>query len=446
MHQKGVRVSNPRIYIAISTFLPWVGGAEKQALAQGRVLRERGFEATIITFRYDKAWLSHEIIEGVSVIRVAGMVLGGREKFPRLIQKVLYLIAMMIMAWTLWRHRRRYDVLHVYQLNLLALPTALVCHLAKKPMLVAVRCSGSGKPEALHDEASLIAGPLDATASWLRVDGQTWVDGDLEGLKRMGKHVTQLTHTLLQSINAVVIVLSSRMKSYLAAHDFNLPGMQFIPNGVDIRRFSPLQEHTSLAGRAPVVVCVSKLRYEKGIDVLLQAWHLVCKQLPQSLHARLIIVGDGPIQSQLERMTRELDIADSVEFAGLQSDIPAQLHRGTLAVLPSRWEGMPNALLEAMACGLPCVATRVSGSEDIIQHADNGLLVEPEDYQSMTQALLLLLRDPALAQQYGEAARATIEQHYSLERITDRYVELYRTMVDLKLAIAKNRQTEISLT
>jgi glycosyltransferase involved in cell wall biosynthesis len=221
--------------------------------------------------------------------------------------------------------------------------------------------------------------------------------------------------------------LSSRMKNCLAKYNFDLLDIQLIPNGVDIRRFRPACADTSPEERAQVVVCVAGLRHEKGIDVLLQAWHLVHLQAPQ---ARLIIVGNGPLQSQLERMAEALSIADYVEFAGLQSDIPVQLHRGSVAVLPSRWEGMPNALLEAMACGLACVATRVSGSEDIIEHRVNGLLVEPEDYQSMATALLTLLGNSALVQEYGRAARETVERYYSFEQIMNKYVELYRRITD----------------
>jgi glycosyltransferase involved in cell wall biosynthesis len=149
-------------------------------------------------------------------------------------------------------------------------------------------------------------------------------------------------------------------------------------------------------------------------------------------------VGNGSLQSQLERMAEALSIADSVEFTGLQSDIPAQLHRGSVAVLPSRWEGMPNALLEAMACGIPCVATRVSGSEDIIQHGVNGLLVEPEDYQGMAEALLTLLHNPVLVQKYGSAARKTIERHYSFEQMMDKYVELYQRITCHHGQVAEN--------
>jgi glycosyltransferase involved in cell wall biosynthesis len=424
-------MSNPRIYIVTATFLPAVGGVEKQAFIQGRSLQKRGYEVTIITFRHYKAWPRREMIEGVPVIRVAGMLLEDRWKLPRPLQKLAYLLAILVMGWTLWKHRRYYDILHVYKLTALALLAALVCRLTGKLMLVSVRSAGSSDLVSTYDTTSLLAGPLDATAPWLRVDGRLRSGGranaisDLEVLERMGRPVVRLTHSLLQSIQAVVVVLSSRMRDHLAEHGFHLPDMQFIPNGVDITRFNPTHDDTN--ERAQVVVCITGLRYEKGIDVLLQAWYLVHQQTPQ---ARLIIVGRGSLQNQLERMAEALGIAASVEFTGVQSDVPAQLHRGSIAVLPSRWEGMPNAVLEAMACGLPCVLTRVSGSEDIVQHGVNGLLVEPEDYQGMAQALLTLLRDPLLTQKYGYAARETIERHYSLEQVMDKYIELYERMID----------------
>src|SRR5579884_3138870 len=169
--------SSPRIYIAISTFLPAVGGAEKQAFAQAASLRKRGYEATIVTFRHEAAWPQHEVIEGVPVIRVAGKVLIGRWKLPRLMQKLAYLIAMLIMGWSLWRERRRYDVLHVYQLSALAIPTALVCRLTGKPMIIAVRSAGSGGVAKYSNQVRLLAGPLDPTASWLQVDGRLQASG-----------------------------------------------------------------------------------------------------------------------------------------------------------------------------------------------------------------------------------------------------------------------------
>lgn len=418
-------MNTPRIYIVIGTFYPLVGGAETQALAQGKALRQLGYEAKILTFRHKNAWPVHDTIDGVPLMRVGGTFIGARTTLPRKIQQFLYMLALIALGWRLWQERHHYDVLHVYQLSLLTLPTAIVCRLAKKPMLIAVRSSGSGKTSGSHHTSSLLAGPLDPTLPWLQIEAETWVDGDLEGLVRMGKRTVHFARTQLLKLGAVVIVLSSRMKSYLAAHDFLLPSTRRIPNGVDIVRFHPTSEAPRDQTRSQTVVCVAKLRYEKGIDVLLQAWHLVHKEQPQ---ARLLLVGSGPIQPQLTHMAEALEITDSVEFVGLQSDVVAQLHRSGIAVLPSRWEGMPNALLEAMACGLACVSTRVSGSEDIIEHGVNGLLVDIEDYEGMARALVTLLQNPTLAQNYGKNARLTIEQQYALDHITSLYIELYQTV------------------
>ncbi len=418
-------MSKPRIYIAIATFHPLVGGAETQALAQGRMLQERGYEPTVITFRHKKHWRRRDMVEGVPVIRVAGELLAGRERFSRPLQQLLYMLALLTMGMALWRDRHKYDLLHVYQLSLLALPTALVCRLTGKPMLISVRSTGTGHSKGSHSSTSLIAGPLDPSMSWLHIEGQTWVDGDLEALLRLGRPVVRFARALLRSIGARVVILSTRMQSYLAANDFTLPDLQLIPNGVDVNHYRPLHDEAQAEQRARTIVCVSRLRYEKGIDVLLQAWYLVQQQMPQ---ARLVLVGSGRLEPQLLSMAQALGLMESVEFAGMQSDVAGQFHRGTVAVLPSRWEGMPNAVLEAMACGLPCVATRVSGSEDIIIDGVNGLLVDSEDYEGMAEALLTLLCDPALTQQYGQAARTRIEQQYSLEHITDIYLDLYQSM------------------
>lgn len=430
-------MNNLRIYSVISTFLPLIGGAETQTFAQSASLHERGCPATIVTFRYDKTWPAREEIGDVPVIRVAGTLLGGREKLPRFLQKLLFLLANLVLGWTLWRHRHRYDVLQVCQVSLLTLPAALVCRITGKRLVIVVVSSGSSESVRSHNDVSLIAGPLDATMPWLKVDGQTWVDGDLEALEGKGKFILKLIRSLLQSIRAEVVVLSSRMKSYLVSHDFYLSGVHHISNGVDTQRFQYIHSSNFSDEQYRTVVCVSKLRYEKGIDVLLQAWRLVREQYPQ---ARLILVGSGPLETQLERMAEALEITDSIEFAGLQSDVAAQLHRGSIAVLPSRWEGMPNALLEAMACGLACIATRVSGSEDAIDHGINGLLVEPEDYQGMAQALLTLLCDPVLVEKYGQAARATAEKDYSLEHIVDSYIALYQRITGLEVQNLKDRQ------
>lgn len=416
----------PRICIAISTFHPLVGGAETQTLAQCQRLIETGYPTWVITFHHKQIWSPYDRVNGVPIRRVAGALIGKREKLPRIVQRSLYFLAMLVMAITIWRERNNFDILQVCQFSLLVLPLALICYIAKKPMTIIVISAGAEKPSKTSEAAKLVAGPLDPNTPWLRVDGKTWIDGDLYGLQSAGTIVVKITRWLLKQVRAVVIVLSTRTESYLKKNGFDLPGTQIIPNGVDTTRFQPAPPKRELDQRAKTVICVSKARYEKGLDVLLQAWYIVHKHVPE---AHLVIVGNGPVQPQLEHMVNALNIEQSVEFAGLQMDIPAQLHRGLIGILPSRWEGMPNALLEAMACGLACIATRVSGSEDVIQSGVNGLLVESEDYQGMAQALVTLLQSQELTLQYGAAAHALIEQSYTLDHVLNMYIQLYHNLL-----------------
>jgi glycosyltransferase involved in cell wall biosynthesis len=125
-------------------------------------------------------------------------------------------------------------------------------------------------------------------------------------------------------------------------------------------------------------------------------------------------------------LAADLNIRDSVEFLGVQSDIVGLLQQSWGFALPSRNEGMSNALLEAMACGLPCVATRVSGSEDVIADGLNGILVEPDQPTQMAEALRRLLEDSELAQRLGHEARATVVRDYQLSHNVERCLALYR--------------------
>lgn len=421
-------MAKPRIYIAIVNFHPLVGGAERQALLQGRALRARGCDATVVTLRHDRAWPRQEVVEGVPVLRVAGAIIAGRQRLPAPLRKLAFMFGILAMAWALWWRRRNYDLLHVYQLSVLALPAAFVCWLTGKPLIVSQRCANATSlPSSGHTGRT--------GRSWSRLFHTRTrlarlerIQGDLQALERLGEPAVRMTRYLLRRTGAVVVVLSSRMRADLAAHGFPTDGVQVIPNGVDLERFRPVAIEALPAQRGHTVLYVGRLTYQKGVDVLLHAWRSVQEQLSRCEQAHLTIVGIGPSQAQLEQLARTLGIAESVEFAGLQLDIGMWLRQSHLVVLPSRWEGMPNAVLEAMASSLPCIATRVSGSEDIIVHGVNGLLVEPEDQQGLAQALLSLLRNPGLRRQYGHAARATIEKCYSLDRITDIYLELYQRM------------------
>src|SRR5206468_165164 len=113
---------------------------------------------TIITLCHDRSWLPREVIEGVPVIRVAGALLGGREKLPGPLRRLLYMMGLLVMCWTLWRHRRHYDVLHLYHLDLEVLLVALLCRLTGKSLIISVRCVDSVENANLRGRLSLLAG------------------------------------------------------------------------------------------------------------------------------------------------------------------------------------------------------------------------------------------------------------------------------------------------
>lgn len=394
-----------RVYIAIETFLPLVGGAERQALLQGKYLHGQGIDATIVTMHFQRDWSAREYLDGVPVLRVAGQLLSWREHVSGLLRHLCYLLALLALGWRLWSCRHKYDILHVFQFTPFALPALLVCRLARKPLVIAMRCDAVPAQDLEHGK-------------------RLKTGADLESLERLGRPVLRLIDLQLRHMQARITVLSTRMLESLQRCGIDGAGVLLIPNGVDIKVFRPCPR---LSENALTVVCVAKLRYQKGVDVLLRAW---CHVVGQAPAARLLIVGDGPLLDALRGLAGSLGVMGSVEFTGLCTDVVQQLQRGRIAVLPSRWEGMPNALLEAMACGLACVATRVSGSEDLLGQDRCGLLVEPEDVDALAAALLLLLRGPKLTLEYGQAARQHVEQHYSFEQVMHRYIDLYADMAE----------------
>jgi glycosyltransferase involved in cell wall biosynthesis len=239
--------------------------------------------------------------------------------------------------------------------------------------------------------------------------------------------------SIVRRSNAIYQILSTRSRPYLTTRGFRPEQIVHIYGSVDTERFQPHPERRpDPAGPERVTVCVARLDYQKGVDVLLHAWARMMRAPAAwraGLSPRLQLVGDGPLRSQLERLAAELGIADSVEFLGVRTDIVDLLQQSWGFVLPSRFEGMPNALLEAMACGLPCIATRVSGSEDIICDGVDGLLVEPEQPAALAEALHRIIEDPKLAQRLGAAGRAKVVRDYQLRHIVEQCVALYRRLV-----------------
>ncbi|MEU5659010.1 glycosyltransferase family 4 protein [Streptomyces sp. NPDC047737] len=215
-----------------------------------------------------------------------------------------------------------------------------------------------------------------------------------------------------------------------------------IHNGIDLTRFRPAGAEASVAARAalpllgdvpadaPLVVCVGRLSRQKGQDVLLRAWRSASVS-----GARLVLVGDGPYAERLRR-----DAPPGVLFAGASADVRTWIHAADLLVLPSRWEGMALAPLEAMACGVPVLLSDVNGARESLPpgHAAH-CLVPPEDPPALAAALTALLTDPALRTELGRTAQRRTRSVFDVTKTAGAVLGLYEEVVGQSRTMTRKR-------
>lgn len=202
-----------------------------------------------------------------------------------------------------------------------------------------------------------------------------------------------------------------------------------IHNGIDLPRFLDYREGMRpFAGPAgaPVVGAVGSLTAEKGVDVLLQTMPGLLGRYPR---LQLCVVGDGPLRSQLQKMARELGIGEQVHFPGIVADVRTWLAHFDVLVAPSRREGLPTVLLEAMALGRPVVASRVGGIPEIVTDGVSGLLVPADVPDELGQAIDLLLRDKGKRLGMGQAGRERVVERFGLEEMLRQTESAYEELL-----------------
>lgn len=202
-----------------------------------------------------------------------------------------------------------------------------------------------------------------------------------------------------------------------------------IPNGIDLGRYPADAGQSPPVGLPPGrrrVVCVGRLDRQKGLDWLLTTAPQWLGQVPD---CDLVLVGKGPEQSRLQSLARRVGIADRVCFAGWRDDVPEILAASDLLVLPSRWEGMPNVVLEAMASRLPLLATRVEGVVELLGQEDEAQTVNWGDSQALVAKLVRLLSDRPLAVELGAKNRRRAEEAFSIDRVVAAYQSLWSGLI-----------------
>lgn len=360
-----------------------LGGTQRQALRLSANLRSLGVNPVVLTMRH--ADLSrNETIDGIDVHRVGCFPTGRLRPLAFLGGSLLWML----------RHRHVFQVIHAHNLPA-ALTAALLRPLLRKPVVVKL-------PNAVGVEQF----------SRRRFGVLRWLI--------LRRYITRFA------------ALNAEIEQRLT--DKGIPAQRIvrIPNGVESSNGHPSRDTAAmrralgLEPDARVVIYLGRLIPEKGIAWLLEVWREVVREEPTS---HLLIVGDGPDGERLRALADSLGLAEAVAFLGYQKAVDPLLAVAEILVLPSRSEGMSNALLEGMAHGLAVVATDVPGNRAVIEHAKDGLLVAYEDSRMLKEVLLRLVRDATLRMRLGREAAAKSASAFSIQAVANTYCGIYRDVV-----------------
>jgi len=387
-------VSLERLVLITRRFWPLVGGAEKSMANLATELDSRNIRVTILTARWRPEWPAEIRYRGVPVLR-----------FPNPPQRRWGTLRyMQTLARWLRHNPEQYQLVYVSMLK--------------------------------HD----------AYAALGAVGGRVPVVLRAEGAGRYGDCVWQLEATCGRRIKRrcmqadAVVGPSRAIERELLAAGYPEDRVRYLPNGVPI---PPARSATARSNAraalasadpaldvppaAPVAVYIGRLHEAKGLAHLVAAWEPIVARWSD---ARLWLAGEGPYRAALEEQIEARNLAGPVVLTGTFDNVDQLLAAADLFVLPSLQEGMSIALLEAMAAGLPIVATDISGNRALVASRQQGLLVPTMDANALATAIDQLLDQPELAARLGAAARDRASNNFSLVEMVDEHVTLFESLID----------------
>lgn len=365
-----------RILMVVPKYpFPVVGGLERQAHELSKCLLERGNAVLVLSSRFDRIQQPSEQVEGVEVHRIPW----ADAKWQRFV----------LMPWrlftTLRRLRTKADLVHIHNITWFGAFTTVVAKGLGLPVMMKLPNFGQFGIRAERTRAF----------GWLR-------------------------RILFRTCDSIVCMTP---ESFRELNEIGFPRSRILhaTNGIPVRAAPGASfGKTSTLG----VVFVGRLSPEKGLNDLLYAWAILQGQPVPAAVLRL--VGDGPQAEELRQLASDLGISTTVEFVGHSNDVPAELARSDIFVLPSYAEGNSNAVLEAMREGLPIVATSVGGAAVQLGAAGDQLLVNPGDRAGIAERLRRLLTDEPFREQIGSAMRSRAKEMFTMDAVAAVYERAYK--------------------
>ena len=386
----------PRLLLVVGAYFPELSAGGLQSRLAAQCLRDRA-ASRVLTTATSPHLTVHDTVDGVPVSRLKvgdGGPWNAIRAAWRLVTELLQLLP-------------RVDLVHIQGFSSKNIPVSAMAKLFRRPIVQHLQTAKHDEPDAIRAQGLL---------SW-------WA---------------------FSSADLYLSVSRGLTERYLAA---GLPAARIreVPNGVDARRFSPaspderprLRKQHNLPLDRPVVLFVGVISPDKQPHVLLEAW--VRTQQDPALASTLVFVGatdpmlfelGGRLIDQLRATAAASGFADRVVFVPPTNQVQDYFRAADMYVMPSIREGIPIALLEAMACGLPCVASRLPGATDtMVEDGVSGRLVAPGDIDAFAAAIGGLLADPAAASRMGAAARRTVEDRYTMERVAGMWLDAYQEVL-----------------
>lgn len=312
-------------------------------------------------------------------------------------------------------------------------PNLTVCKLAKTPdsLFEWISFFRSVSPDAV-----VFVHGWSWNLHWMAPIG-AWLSGirrrfAIQHLVISGAANTNLTHRVLQNVfrhlnlkvsagtlDATICVSDAVKNELIEKYGFPRGKMRTIRNGVSLSQFAPapsdgdqIRREYGIGEGEFLLICAARLSEQKGIDILLAA---VAKTVQNGTPCRCVIVGDGPLRETLTEQARNLQLDGYVIFAGFREDIRPYLHAGSAFILTSHKEGLPLAILEAMACGMPCIVTDVGGSREAVTDGLNGLLIPAGSVNATVEAIQFLVASQEKCKLMSQASLERARGEFDLE-------------------------------